>query len=153
MAIVQTLRIAHLGETRVSFLSTLSCSYAARLGAAPVGPIFREGHEFARQIHRARARLCETLHYAVVTLIFSAFTGDGVAVRLTSNGALDNTFDGDGVRVVTQMDEVYALGVDKLGRIVLGGTQNGAVDSSNDKFDVGRLTSTGQVDTSFNGTG
>ncbi len=75
-------------------------------------------------------------------------TGKAMAVRYTSAGVLDATFDGDGIFVATPLniDSVDSVAIDSAGKIVIGGSM------SNDLF-VGRLTDGGTVDGSFAGTG
>jgi uncharacterized delta-60 repeat protein len=75
--------------------------------------------------------------------------------RLTSAGALDTTFSGDGKQTVnfggtTCFSNNGGVAIDGNGRIVLGGYKATATDRY---FTVARLTSAGALDTSFSGTG
>jgi len=78
--------------------------------------------------------------------------GDMAVVRLTgANGAFDNSFDGDGKRTVdiSGADDVRAILLQADGRILLvGDTGSNASDTA-----VVRLTRTGALDATFNGTG
>ncbi len=85
----------------------------------------------------------------------AATKNDMVAIRLTKNGTLDNSFNNTG-KVVLALgnagtDEVgNAIRVQKDGRIVIAGNY---VDSAKTKFIVARLLSDGILDTSFASTG
>ncbi len=76
----------------------------------------------------------------------------GVA-RLTSDGALDTTFDGDGKQTIDfggTLDFGFGVAVDSQDNVVVAGqTSKGGVGN----FGVARLTSTGALDTSFGGDG
>jgi uncharacterized delta-60 repeat protein len=76
---------------------------------------------------------------------------DFVVARLTPAGTLDPTFNGAGFRAIditpTGPDSAYAVALDKIGNIVVAG-QAGTGDIA-----VVRLTPSGTLDTSFNGTG
>lgn len=85
----------------------------------------------------------------------TATKNDIVVMRLTKNGALDNTFNNTGTAVLALgnagTDEVgNAIRVQKDGRIVVAGN---FVDSSKTKFIVTRLLPEGVIDTSFASTG
>ena len=75
-------------------------------------------------------------------------TTDFAAVRLTTAGALDTTFDGDGKALVDfgGTDMAAALAVQTDGKLVLAG-------STPSNFAVARLNSDGGLDTSFDGDG
>jgi uncharacterized delta-60 repeat protein len=80
---------------------------------------------------------------------------DGFLVgRLTSNGALDTSFNGVGYRVDlfgnSDDAEAYSLVLQPDGKIVVGGEGQ---FMGNDVFTVARYTTTGQLDTSFDGDG
>src|SRR4030095_7133504 len=53
----------------------------------------------------------------------TCYNYDVVVVRLNSNGSLDNTFDGDGIKVIdiTQTDIAYSIALQSDGKIVIGG--------------------------------
>jgi uncharacterized delta-60 repeat protein len=73
--------------------------------------------------------------------------------RLTSAGALDSTFDGDGEQTVafgTADEQAYGVAIDSQNRVVMTGFTN---NGSNKDFAVTRLTSAGALDTSFDGDG
>lgn len=75
------------------------------------------------------------------------------AVRYTTNGALDTSFDGDGkvmLDVSTGGDEANAILLQGDGKLVLVGS---AFTSSGSDFALVRLLSNGALDTSFAGTG
>src|SRR5262249_15409528 len=73
--------------------------------------------------------------------------------RLTTAGALDTSFDGDGRQTIafgTLMNQSSEVAIDSLNRVVvIGSTHNG----SSNVFAIARLTATGALDTSFDGTG
>lgn len=77
--------------------------------------------------------------------------------RLTSTGALDTTFDADG-KVTTVLggtsifDKSRAIAIDSSDRPVIAGDTY-AADDNFDDFVVVRYTTSGALDTSFNGTG
>jgi uncharacterized delta-60 repeat protein len=78
---------------------------------------------------------------------------DFALARYNADGSLDTTFDGDG-KVTTPIgagdDQVYALAVQKDGKIVAAGlTWNG----SNDDFALARFNQDGSLDTTFDGDG
>jgi uncharacterized delta-60 repeat protein len=79
-------------------------------------------------------------------------TGSDLAfVRLTSTGAPDSTFDGDGKKLVgigaaSTIDEVRAIAVQPDGKIVAGGKTNAAND---DDFAICRLNVNGSIDLDF----
>ncbi|MGI8604315.1 MAG: delta-60 repeat domain-containing protein [Verrucomicrobiales bacterium] len=81
-------------------------------------------------------------------------TSDFALVRYTSTGALDTSFNGTG-KVTTPIGSSYDWGqsvaVQSDGRIVVAGYSRNA--SGNADFALVRYTSTGALDTSFNGTG
>ena len=90
----------------------------------------------------------------------SAETLDGSVVavaRLLDDGARDAAFNQTGKVTFDfgpgETDDARGIAVDEKGRIVIAGTarQPGAQDSA--EFGVARLLSTGELDTSFNGTG
>ncbi len=74
-------------------------------------------------------------------------------VRYNTNGTLDTTFGTGGRATVdfgSSSDQAYAVAVQSDGRIVITGFTN--VNGTTDVA-VARLTSTGALDTTFNGTG
>src|SRR5262249_38797089 len=88
-----------------------------------------------------------------------AFNGYGsntdfAVARLTSAGALDSTFDGDGEQttglVALSKAQGHSTAIDSLGRVLVAGY---ASNGSNDDFAVARYTAAGILDTSFAGTG
>jgi uncharacterized delta-60 repeat protein len=82
---------------------------------------------------------------------------DFAVIRLTANGALDPTFNATGKVIIPfnlggdNDDEAMGVVLQPDGKIVVAGTAQ--VSASNKSVAVARLTSTGQLDTSFNGTG
>jgi uncharacterized delta-60 repeat protein len=81
---------------------------------------------------------------------------NGMAVaKLTPNGQLDTTFDGDGLAVVQFDDysDAFAMAVQPNGSIVLGGSVRIAAPEPHSVAALARITATGQLDTSFNETG
>jgi uncharacterized delta-60 repeat protein len=89
---------------------------------------------------------------AIDTLVFTAFLRyDYAALRLTTNGTLDNTFGVGGVVRANKADTEIATAVSVLsdGRIVLGGYSN---FFGNTRFAALCLLPNGSFDTSF-GTG
>jgi uncharacterized delta-60 repeat protein len=84
---------------------------------------------------------------------YSGTDDDIAVVRLNSNGSLDNSFDGDGIRTISingGYENGYDVAMDANGQIVIAAvTSTGSGDSL-----VIRLNSSdGSYDTSFNGTG
>lgn len=74
---------------------------------------------------------------------------DVVVVKVTANGRLDTSFDGDGVRFIDVVDKAFfrSIAVDaSSGRIALGGFDGASPQ-------VRMLTATGSVDSSFSGDG
>jgi len=79
---------------------------------------------------------------------------DFAAARLTSAGALDAEFDGDGRQTIdlgSAFDICDALAVDRADRVLLAGST--LVRTAGDKFAVARLTSEGALDAAFDGDG
>lgn len=78
---------------------------------------------------------------------------DFAIVRYLSNGSLDSSFDGDGVRTIgysTGRDRAYALALQSDGRILVGGVAIGPADSD---FALARLTTAGALDSGFGDAG
>ena len=81
---------------------------------------------------------------------------DACVSRFTTNGALDPTFDGPGApgngrfsfTLGTGTDSIVAIAVQADGKLVLAGECDGAADRD---FCVARLTTTGALDTTFDG--
>ncbi|HEV2292459.1 MAG TPA: RHS repeat-associated core domain-containing protein [Tepidisphaeraceae bacterium] len=90
---------------------------------------------------------------AVVAGKTNAGTGDVLVMRLTTGGALDTTFSGDG-KLTTDLgasnDDASAIVIDSSGRILVAGF--GAV-SGNYNFAVVRYLSDGSLDTNFDTDG
>ncbi|MGE3820579.1 MAG: hypothetical protein AB7I30_14295, partial [Isosphaeraceae bacterium] len=76
-----------------------------------------------------------------------AFGSDMAVMRLNANGGLDTSFDNDGLQTVNfdAFDNAYAIAF-QGDKVVLAG-------SSQSRFAVARLTSTGALDTSFDKDG
>ena len=83
-------------------------------------------------------------------LIGGELNNQMVVVRLTSNGALDDSFNGFGSRTIGDgaFSIVRSITTGPDGRIYLAGRTNGA-NNDNVAFEVIRLTSSGSIDTSF----
>jgi uncharacterized delta-60 repeat protein len=82
---------------------------------------------------------------------FNGSNNDFAVARLTSAGALDNSFDADGKQTIvfgTANDYAYDVAVDSLNRVVVAGYADPNAD-----FAVARLTVAGALDTSFDGDG
>lgn len=85
-------------------------------------------------------------------------TKDGVAelvlLRYDADGKLDQSFNGNGRRVLSFTDGAQnasgGVAFDLVGRIVVGGTRTGAAGSV---FAVARLLPSGALDTTFNASG
>jgi uncharacterized delta-60 repeat protein len=78
---------------------------------------------------------------------------DFAVARLTTAGALDSSFSGDGKQTVvfgTSNEIAYGVAVDSLDRVVLAGY---VANTSNYDFAVARLTTAGTLDSSFDGDG
>ncbi|MCB9135103.1 MAG: tandem-95 repeat protein [Anaerolineales bacterium] len=73
-------------------------------------------------------------------------------VRYTSSGALDTTFDGDGIATTTfgTRDQATSLALQSDGKIVVLGMSD---MGSEDDFSVARFNSDGSLDFDFNGSG
>jgi uncharacterized delta-60 repeat protein len=94
-------------------------------------------------------------------LVAGTATGMGLAdfavVRLTPAGQLDTTFGGNGRQTVAftpsnkEVDQASGLAIDSQDRILVGGTT--ATEGMGSRFAVTRLTSGGQLDSTFNGSG
>jgi uncharacterized delta-60 repeat protein len=76
-------------------------------------------------------------------------------VRLLPNGQLDNSFDGDGKRIIDiDNAEVNDMTLQQNGKIVLAGTKfGGLIFNTDSEFLVVRLNADGSADKSFNGDG
>lgn len=84
---------------------------------------------------------------------YQAGANDFAVVRLTVDGALDNTFDSDGRQTVdfgSAADIGQSVAVDSQGRILLAGYSYQTVGND---FAVARLTDGGALDTTFDGDG
>jgi uncharacterized delta-60 repeat protein len=78
---------------------------------------------------------------------------DFAVARLTTAGALDSSFSGDGKQTVvfgTSNEIAYGVAVDSFDRVVLAGY---VANTSNYDFAVARLTTAGTLDSSFDGDG
>lgn len=77
---------------------------------------------------------------------------DLLFIRLTTSGALDTTFSGDGVAALSSSVPIYGntVGIQSDGAIVAGAEWHNGV---NYDFGIARMTSAGALDTTFNGTG
>ena len=83
----------------------------------------------------------------------TSFVSSMAVVRLTSSGALDTTFDGDGLAIVefgATQSEATSLAIQSDGRIVVAGWAYLGVGTT---AVLARLTSAGSLDTTFGGTG
>jgi uncharacterized delta-60 repeat protein len=80
---------------------------------------------------------------------------DFAVARLTSAGALDTNFDGDGTQTVDfgGDDRAYALALDASGNIVVVGGSGGVGAGFSNNIAVARLTSAGDLDTNFDTDG
>jgi uncharacterized delta-60 repeat protein len=86
---------------------------------------------------------------------------DFAVARFNADGTIDTTFNGTGKRTIalnlggTNRDAANAVAIDSQGRIVIvGSAQRNAPGEAEDlDFAIVRLTSTGALDASFNGTG
>ena len=78
----------------------------------------------------------------------NAANSDFAVVKLTPNGALDQSFANGGVKLIHRRGNDISGGVDidRRGRITLGGT-------SNDRASFARLKRSGRLDRSFSGDG
>ena len=73
--------------------------------------------------------------------------------RLTTTGALDTTFSSDGIvtaAISANRDIAFGVALQEDGKIVAAGQTN-ATGQGDNNFGVMRLTTTGSVNTSFNG--
>ncbi|HMC10333.1 MAG TPA: hypothetical protein VKH44_03550, partial [Pirellulaceae bacterium] len=85
----------------------------------------------------------------------SGLSDDEFAVaRLTASGSLDTSFDGDGratINFAPSQDRANDVAIQSDGKIVLAGFSY--TDITGNDFAVARLTSSGSLDTSFDGDG
>lgn len=83
---------------------------------------------------------------------YPAAARNQLVLRYTANGALDTTFDGDGIAYVDQGtgDKVLGMALQADGKILLAGTGG---PSGLPHTSLVRLTSAGALDTTFNVTG
>ncbi len=72
-----------------------------------------------------------------------------IAIRLTSSGGLDSTFDGDGLSVV----DFQSGGDERAGELVLVGGKVVLGGKIDDGSGIARLNQNGSLDTSFSGDG
>lgn len=76
-------------------------------------------------------------------------------IRLNSNGSLDNTFNGTGIRVVdlpgSSSETIQAMVLQADGKILVAGT--GSVNAQNTGFMVARMNADGSLDNSFSSDG
>lgn len=106
-----------------------------------------------------------TITERLQTQPFSIVNQDMVALRLSGNGAFDSTFDTDGWQTVgffpassdghmrASADAANGLALQAGGAIVLAGSTYGGVGGSPaEHFALARLTASGQLDPSFDGT-
>ncbi len=97
----------------------------------------------------------------VVLLVEGGSVTDSAVVRLTATGALDETFDGDGVMPLDfgpAQSEPAALEIDASGRLVVAGFVDlppgrGGGGSPGEKIGVFRLLPSGALDASFGSGG
>jgi uncharacterized delta-60 repeat protein len=78
---------------------------------------------------------------------------DAAVARFNTDGTLDTTFNGTGYwqsGMAASADRAYAMALQPDGKILIAGY---AKPGANDDFAVARLTTTGALDTTFNGTG
>jgi len=75
-------------------------------------------------------------------------------VRYLPNGALDNTFDGDG-KVIVKFDNASpnAIALQRDGKIVVAGDDSNGFFTSDSDFAVARLNPNGSLDRTFDGDG
>jgi uncharacterized delta-60 repeat protein len=85
-------------------------------------------------------------------IVIGGTTGTDIGlVRLTTNGSLDTTFDGDG-KVVTNLgatDQGFALAIQSDGKILVGGS----ISTAGNDFALARYTIFGALDATFDGDG
>ena len=110
----------------------------------PIGSGHDQGHGVAVQ---ADGKI------VVAGATFNGSNYDFALVRYTTTGALDSTFNGTG-KVTTPIgsgnDSSPFVALQADGKIVVAGASS---NGSNNDFAVARYTSTGALDTTFNGTG
>ncbi|MDP6480553.1 MAG: delta-60 repeat domain-containing protein, partial [Acidimicrobiales bacterium] len=90
----------------------------------------------------------------VVGYVLGGGTYDFAVLRYTSAGVLDTTFSGDGqvtIDIDSEHDLAYSVAIQADGKIVVGGVSGYA--SANAEFGLARLTSAGELDTSFSTDG
>ena len=90
----------------------------------------------------------------VVGYVLGGGTYDFAVLRYTTAGVLDTTFSGDGqvtIDIDSEHDLAYSVAIQSDGKIVVGGVSGYA--SANAEFGLARLTSAGELDTSFSTDG
>ena len=87
-------------------------------------------------------------------LIFNPSNSDMAVARLDTSGALDTTFDGDGIAIASSAgavdDTLFAMALDPLGRLVGIGAHG---PPANRTTILARWTTTGALDTTFDTDG
>ncbi len=83
---------------------------------------------------------------------YNGTTYDAAVLRFTTAGVLDTTFSGDGRHTFDTggNDYIYDMALDSSGNIVVAGVSETA---GNDAFLIGRLTTAGAMDTTFDTDG
>jgi uncharacterized delta-60 repeat protein len=128
------------------------------------GNLGRQFISFGSGDARASAVAIDRFGRIVVAGTADPFGDDDFAVaRLTPNGQLDKSFDGDGRRTVgvdihgdPGEDQATDVAIDAQGRIVLGGFaefETNFFSGTDYDFAVVRLNANGSLDTSFDGDG
>ncbi len=88
-----------------------------------------------------------------VGIAYNGSNYDMAIARLNANGTLDTSFDGDGKRILAigiGTESGRSVAIQNDGKIVVGGYN---YNGSNDDFVVVRLTSSGALDSTFDGDG
>jgi uncharacterized delta-60 repeat protein len=101
----------------------------------------------------------EILNNGKIMILGSTNTGtftnnfDFALARLNANGSLDSTFSGDGMQITNFGDQESPSGmaIQADGRIVVAGRR--ADESGNELIIVARYNTSGNLDSTFNGTG
>jgi uncharacterized delta-60 repeat protein len=86
----------------------------------------------------------------------TTYTEDFAVVRYNTNGSLDSTFGSGGIVVTSNFggqEVANGLAIQSDGKILLAGQSGPSATNTLTVMAVTRYTSTGQLDTSFNGTG
>jgi uncharacterized delta-60 repeat protein len=130
----------------VAWLALLAVSPSAWAAAGSLDPTFDGDGRVTLDLGSAQEGAVDVAVQPDGKIVVLGTTGtSGVLARYTSTGALDTTFDSDGVLVFSSIHP-SALALQPDGKIVVAGTHAG-------DFAVARFEDNGAVDSTFDGDG